>query len=113
MSNKFISYKTQCYLALIPYIGLLIAWITSWINIYLRTRQKKYIFIHYIIWVLPMCLVGGLLAFSTIMLKDNLSFQTYSVCILIIGYVACFIMSFLAIVISKFIIQKYDLKNII
>ena len=113
MVKKFLSSKTQCFLALIPYIGFFIAWICSWINIFLKTKQLKYVFLHYFIFILPMCLAGGLIVISMMTFMDKLSFELYRICALILAYVACLIMAFSSIAISRFIIKKYELRTII
>ena len=110
MSKQLISYKTQYYLSLIPFFDVLITWITAWINIWRKTNDKKYIFLHYILWILPMCIAGGLVAVCAMTFMPNLSPTMRTVCGLIIGYIACLIMSASSVLISKIIIDKYDLK---
>ena len=112
MGKKLISYKLLYYLSLIPFLGLFIAWISSWMNIYRTTNNRKYIFFHSIFWIFPMCIAGGVVAVSTMTFMVNLSPAINKVCGLIIGYVACLIMSISCIGISKGIISKYDLKSI-
>lgn len=108
MSKKVISYKAQYYLALIPYIGLFIAWITSWVNIQRKTNNKKYIFLHFVIWIFPMCLAGGLVTVSVLTFMVNLSQLLYKICGLTVIYVASLIMSISCVGISKGIIDNYD-----
>lgn len=110
MSKNLIFYKMQYYLSLIPFVGLFIAWITSWINIWRTTKDKKYIFLHYILCILPMCIVGGLVAICAMTFIPSLTATIRVVCGVIIGYIACLIMSVSSIFISKIIIDKYDLK---
>ena len=112
MSKNLISYKKQYYLSLIPIVGFLIAWITSWINIWRRTKDKKYIFLHYILWILPMCIVGGLVAVCAMTFMPSLTATMRVVFGFIIGYIACLIMSVSSIFISQIIIDKYDSKFI-
>ena len=110
--KKIISYKILYYLSLIPFLGLFIAWICSWLNIYRRTNDRKYVFLHCLIWILPICIAGGIAAVSSMTFMVNLSPIMKTVFGLVIGYIACLIMSISCIAISKWIISKYDLKII-
>ena len=110
MSKNLISYKMQYYLSLIPFVGLFIAWITSWINIWRKTKDKKYIFLHYIIWILPLCIAGGFIAVCALTFMSNLPQPGYTICALLVSYVACLMMSLSCIAISKVLISKFDLK---
>lgn len=112
MSKRILSCKVQYYLSLIPFLGFFIAWISSWWNIYRRTNDKKYIFLHFIIWILPMCIAGAVVAISIITFMTNLSPLAYKICGLLISYVACLIMAFSAILISKKIIKKFESRYI-
>ena len=112
MSKKLISYKLLYWLSLIPVFGFFVSWICSWINIYRRTSDRKYVFIHYIIWMLTSLVVFiGLIAIIRALMAYA-SFVVYVVCALVATYVALVLMSILCIVISKIIIKKYDLKSI-
>ena len=108
MSKKFISYKFLYYLSLIPFLGLLIAWICSWLNIYRSTDDRKYVFLHFLIWIFPMCIVGVIVGICAITFMVGLSPMMKTICGLVIGYVACVIMSISCIGISKWLISKND-----
>ena len=112
MSKKFISYKFLYYLSLIPFLGLLIAWLCSWVNIYRRTNDRKYVFLHALIWVFPMCIVGAIVGICSMTFMVGLSPMMKTICGLFIGYVACLIMSISCIGISKWLISKNDQKMI-
>ncbi len=112
MSKKLISYKVLYYLSLIPFLGLLIAWICSWLNIYHRTDDRKYVFLHFLIWIFPMCIVGVIVVICTMTFMVGLSSMMKTICGLVISYVACLIMSISCIRISKWLISKYDQKII-
>ena len=112
MTKKLISYKILYYLSLIPFLGLLIAWLCSWFNIYRRTNDRKYVFLHSLIWIFPMCIVGVIVGICSMTFMVELSPIMKTICGLIIGYVACLIMSISSIAISKGIISRYDLKII-
>lgn len=110
MNKKLISYKILYYLSLIPFLGLIIAWICSWLNIYRRTNDRKYVFLHYLIWIFPMCIASGIVVISVMTFMVELSPMMKMICGLVIGYIACLIMSISCIGISKGIINKYDSK---
>ena len=110
MSKKLIPYKILYYLSLIPFLGLLIAWVCSWLNIYRSTNSKKYIFIHYLIWILPMCIVGVIVVICVMTFMGNLTPLWKTICGLVISYVACLIMSISCVSIANGIIKKYDLN---
>ena len=110
MSKKIISYKLLSYLSLVPVIGFLIAWLCSWINIYRQTRKRKYIFLHYIIWLLPLCMVGGVLYICIVIFMANFTSQQKIICGLVLSYFAGVMMAISSIGISKGIIDKYNLK---
>lgn len=112
MNKKLIPYKILYYLSLIPLLGLLIGWICSWLNIYRRTNDKIYIIFHWLIWILPLCIVGGLTAICAMTFMVNLSSVMKTVCGLVISYMDCLIMSISCISISKAIIKRYDLKSV-
>ena len=112
MNKKLISYKILYYLSLIPLLGLLIAWLCSWVNIYLRTNDRKYVFLHALIWIFPMCIVGVIVGISAMTFMVNLTPILKTICGLVIGYVACLIMSISCIGISKGLISKFDSKSI-
>lgn len=112
MNKKKISYKIQYYLSLIPFVGFLIAWIISWINIYRKTNDRKYVFLHFIIWLLPMCIAGGLVALYTVTFMPCLEPILKTVLGIIVSYAACLIMAISCIGISKWIIDRYDSKFI-
>ena len=112
MDKKLISYKKLYYLSLIPILGLLIAWLCSWLNIYRRTNDRKYVFFHFLIWIIPICIAGGVVVISLMTFMGKLSPLMYKICGVIISYVSCLIMSISCIGISKGIISQYDLKSI-
>lgn len=112
MTKKLISYKILYYLSLIPFLGVLIAWLCSWLNIYRRTNDRKYVFLHFLIWIFPMCIVGVIVGICSMTFMVELSPIMKTICGLIIGYVACLIMSISSIAISKGIISRYDSKII-
>ena len=110
MNKKMISYKLVCYLSLIPVIGFFIAWPCSWINIYRQTRSKKYIFLHYIIWLLSVCMVGVILYICIVTFMASFTSQQKFICGLVLSYFAGVMMALSSIGISKGIIDKYNLK---
>ena len=112
MNKNLISYKNLYYLSLIPFLGFFIAWICSWTNIYHRTKDRKYIFLHFIIWIVPICIASGIIVIVMITLMVNISPSMYKIYGLIVSYVACLIMSISCVGISKGIINRYDLKSI-
>lgn len=110
MNKKIISYKLLCYLSLIPVIGFFIAWPCSWVNIYRQTRSKKYIFLHYIIWLLPVCMVGIILYICIVTFMSSFTLQQKFICGLVFSYFAVVMMALSSIGISKGIIDKYNSK---
>ena len=112
MSKNFISFKVLYYLSLIPFLGLIVVWISSWVNIYRRTNDKKYVFLHYLIWIIPICIAGGVAGVCMMTFMINLSPTMYIICGLGVAYIACLIMAISCVKISKEIISKYDLKSI-
>lgn len=112
MNKKLVSYKILYYLSLIPFLGLLVAWLCSWLNIYRRTNDRKYVFLHFLIWIFPMCIVGAIVGICSMTFMVELSPMMKTICGLIIGYVACLIMSISCIGISKGLISKFDSKSI-
>ena len=60
--------------------------------------------------------VGGALVLFVMLIMKIMSYftlQTYVICGLILSYVSCLIMAVSTIGVSKFIIDKYELKIII
>ena len=112
VNKKLVSYKILYYLSLIPFLGLLVVWPCSWLNIYHRTNNRKYVFLHYLIWIFPICIVGVIVGICSMTFMVELSPMMKTICGLIIGYIACLIMSISCIGISKGIISKFDLKSI-
>ena len=112
MNKKLVSYKKLYYLSLIPLLGLLIVWLCSWVNIYRRTNDRKYVFLHYLIWIFPIGIVGSIVGICSMTFMVKLSPVIKTICGLIIGYVACLIMSISCVGISKCLISKFELKSI-
>ena len=111
MKNKFVSYRTCSLLSLIPFIGFLIAWLLSWLTIYKVTKDRKYIFLHYLIWILPMIISGGLFAVCYFSLFAKIANQQLLIlCTLIGAYLVCVIIAYSAIFIAKKIIDNYNKK---
>ena len=113
MNKKLIPYKILYYLSLIPLIGMLIAWICSWLNIYRRTNDKKYIIFNWLIWILPLFVVGGFTAICAMTFMVDFSPVMKTVCGIVISYIDCLIVSISCISISKAIIKRYDLKSVV
>ena len=113
MNKKFIPFKILYYLSLIPFLGLLISWVCSWLNIYNRTGDRKYIFLHFLIWIFPMCIVGAIVGVCTTTFMVNLSMSLKTIWGLIIGYFAFLIMSISCVGISQGIIKKFDKNSLI
>lgn len=113
MKNRLISYKTQCFFALIPFVGLLIDWIVSWFNIYKTTKSKKYVFIHYITWIIPIIITFGIFAFCYFFLLIKITNRNMFIfSCLVSSYLACIIITYFSIFIAKKIIEAYN-KRII
>lgn len=113
MDKKIIPYHILYYLSLIPYIGFLIAWICSWVNIFRKTNHRKYIFYHYVFWLIPLCVAGGLVTVCLLTFMDALSVEWKFISALGLSYIACLIMSVSCIFIAKKITDRYDLKFMI
>ena len=110
MAKKLISYKILYYLSLLPFLGFFTAWLGSWVNIYRRTNNGKYVFFHFILWIFPMCIAGGIVAISIMIFMVNLTPFMYKICGLLVSYIACLIMSISCIGISKGVINKFETK---
>ena len=109
MKNNLISYKAQYIFAFIPFVGLLIDWIVSWFNIYKTTKNRKYIFIHWLIWIIPMILTFGILIVCYFFLLVKITNrQLFMISCLLVSYLTCVIISYSAIFIAKKIIDTYN-----
>ena len=107
MAKKLISYKVLYYVSLIPILGTIIALFCSWINIYRAKNNRKYVFLHYIIWIFPVCLVGVIVAVCISTFMANFSPTVYFIFGIAIAYVACLIMALSGVAISKWIVNKW------
>ena len=107
MAKKLISYKVLYYVSLIPVLGTIIALFCSWINIYRATNNRKYVFLHYIIWIFPVCIVGVIVAVCISTFMANFSPTVYFIFGIAIAYVACLIMALSGVAISKWIVNKW------
>ncbi len=105
--------KSRVYfLVLIPIIGFFIAWIYSWFTIYKITKGIKYVFLHFVFWIIPLCLAGSLIVAYFMMGVLNQNEFLKMIIGIIVSYVAILIMSISSISISKVIIEAYNKKAI-
>lgn len=113
MKSRLVSYKAQCFFALIPFVGLLIDWIISWLNIYKTTKSRKYVFIHYITWIIPIIITVGIFAFCYFFLILKITNRTMFIfSCLASSYLTCIIIAYFSISIAKKIIATYNEKII-
>ena len=112
MDKMHSSYKSLYYLSLIPILGLVIVWLCAWLKIYNRTKDRKYVFLHFLIWAAPLCFAGGFVVVSVNIFMGKLSSVGKIVCGIIIGYVACLVMSISCVSIFKCIMGKYNSRII-
>ena len=112
MQKKIIPYKILYLLSLIPVLGMLVAWLCSWLNIYRKTADKKYIFLHYVLWMLAFCGLGVFIAIYVIVVVPIFNEQLKFIFGLMLGYLVCLISAIACVCISKRIIKKYDLNSL-
>ena len=114
MNKKQISYNVLFGLSFIPFIGFFISWAGSWINIYNKTGDKKYIFLHGAFWFIPGAILTIILVIASNIYFNNyaykLSYVTQLIVGLAAGYVALLILALSSLMIAKRISNRYDLK---
>ncbi len=107
--KRIICYKLQYLLSLVPFVGLFIAWGCSWVNIYRTTQNKRSIFIHFCIWLIPICIIGGMLILSAyVMFNHDIVLKV--IVGLIVSYISCLILAIFCIEIARGIIVRSEKK---
>ncbi len=108
LTKKF---KLLYLLSLIPLFGFFIAWVGSWIIMQKETKSKKYVFIHYFIWIIPLCVAGGIVVAGNF-LTINLSFTVRTIILITACVLALYIMAFSCVYIAEKIVYKFNEKVI-
>ena len=103
------NYKLQFILASVPFLGVLFAWIISWVNIYKITRNKKCVFTHGLFWLLLFGVLGALLSLEIVLLMPQWEKLGKLICI-ISAIIVCLIMAYFSIWLQKRIIKSYNTK---
>ncbi len=114
MYKKQISYNILYGLSFIPFIGFFISWIGAWINIYNKTGDKKYIFLHGVFWLISMAIFGTIFAVAFTIYFYNYAYKLSEITQLVIGLVFCYIallmLAISGVIIAKWINNRYDIK---
>ncbi len=112
MKKQIISYKLQNFLAMIPIFGVVVVWLIAWFNIYRTTKNRLYVFLHYLIWLIPMIIVGLAVYVICFYFIRNINDLTIKkILFLIMSYFACLIMALSALGVEKGIIERYNKKQ--
>lgn len=102
-------YKLQFILASIPFLGVVPAWIMSWIDIHKTTNSKKYVFIHGALWLLFVGVLGALLSLEIVWLMPKWEECGKIICIAS-AFIICLLMGYSSIWLKKCIIEFYNKK---
>ena len=112
LNKQIISYKLQYVLSLIPFIGLIIIWIISWCNIFKITKNKLYVFLHSIIWAIPLLIYAIVFVVICINLIKPIDSNMRQIIFIISSYIVVMACALSAIEIEKRIIKKLTINNV-
>ena len=102
-------YKLQFILASIPFLGIVPACIISWMDIHKITNNKKYVFIHGVLWLLFVGILGALLSLEIVWLMPKWEEYGKIICI-VSAFIICLLMGYFSIWLEKAIIDFYNKK---
>ena len=104
-----VNYKLQFILASIPFLGVVPAWIMSWMDIHKTTNNKKYVFIHAVLWLLSLGVLGALLSLEIVWLMPKWEEYGKIICF-VSAFIICLLMGYSSIWLKKGIIGFYNKK---
>ncbi|MBE7061922.1 MAG: hypothetical protein E7382_05240 [Clostridiales bacterium] len=110
MDERVVISRSKYLLTLIPFIGFFIAWIVAWRSIYKTTQEKKYIIIHYVIWVVVSIIFFVIFIISYVLFISKLATFLKLLLTLLVLYIVLVMMSLSALAIAKGIIEKYEVN---
>lgn len=112
MKKKWISYKLQYCISLIPILGWVVVWLIAWLSIYKITKSKLNVFLHGVIWLLTILIfeITFVLVYSYWILNmdSNVAQQVLGI---ILGYSVLLACAFSCVGIEKGIIGRYKSKQ--